>query len=94
MDSPKYIVINERNQPVELHFESQVRVLPAHGHMELDETQLALPQLQALVTRSLLSVREVSEPASDTGATSAPETEGEEPQAKGRVKKKARRKTG
>ncbi|MCC7164258.1 MAG: hypothetical protein IT331_17315 [Anaerolineae bacterium] len=57
----RYIVFNERNQPVELHVDKQVIVVAERGQVELDGAQVAAPQLQGLVTRGLLTVQAAPE---------------------------------
>ncbi|MCA1568377.1 MAG: hypothetical protein LC803_22565 [Acidobacteria bacterium] len=72
----KQLVFNQRDQPVELHFESRVVVLPPYGQAELEEAETASPQLQAFVSQRLVSVREKESneedaprsPESDTAA--------------------------
>jgi len=64
-DPSRVMVFNERNQPVELHVDKQVIVIPARGHVELDETQMTAPQLQSMVSRGLLSLQPAPETIPD-----------------------------
>jgi len=69
-EGQKQLVFNQQDQPVELHFESRVVVLPPFGQAELEEEETASSQLQAFVSQRLVSVRE-KESTGDDAAGSA-----------------------
>ncbi|HEY3079210.1 MAG TPA: hypothetical protein VGM69_04825 [Chloroflexota bacterium] len=50
-------VLNERDQPVELHCADGVVVLPPRGEAELDRRDVESPHVQVLAHRRLISVR-------------------------------------
>ena len=66
----RYRVINQRDQPVELHCGGQVVVLAARAIAELGDSEIAQPQLQGLARRGLLSIQPLpeAEPAEDETA--------------------------
>ncbi len=55
-------VINGRDQPVELIIGGQAVVVPPYGQVELDESALNSPQLQALEHRRFIRIRRLEEP--------------------------------
>jgi hypothetical protein len=69
----KQLVYNQQDQPVELHFESRVVVLPPFGQAELEEEETTSPQLQAFVSQRLVSVREKE--STDDDAARSPESD-------------------
>src|SRR4028118_395095 len=72
-EGQKQLVFNQRDQPVELHFESRVVVLPPYGQAELEAEETASPQLQAFVSQRLVSVRE-KESTEEEDAPRSPES--------------------
>lgn len=79
----RFVVFNERNQPVELHIDKQVIVVPARGQVELDEKFMTAPQLQSMVSRGLLSLQ----PAPETIPDDLPFVEKSESEKKKRTLK-------
>ena len=57
----RYVVTNHRNQPVELHLSAAVVLLEPRGEVEVQETDLATPQLQVLRSNRLLTIRQAME---------------------------------
>jgi hypothetical protein len=57
----RYVVTNHQNQPVELHLETAVVLLEPRGEVEVQETDLATPQLQVLRSNRLITIRQVVE---------------------------------
>jgi len=68
-----YVVTNHQNQPVELHLATAVVLLEPRGEVEVQESDLATPQLQVLRRNRLITMRQVVEspeprPGPDTKA--------------------------
>lgn len=65
----RYFVTNQRNQPLELHLKTGVIVLNALGEAEVQEVDLAAPQLRVLRQNRLITTREIVEtlPAASEG---------------------------
>lgn len=61
-----HIVLNQRDQPVELHGAGGVVVVPPRGQVEVSADDVVSPQLQALVQRRVLVVRPAPPPAEET----------------------------
>jgi len=57
----RYVVTNHQNQPVELHLATAVVVLEPRGEAEVQEVNLATPQLQVLLSNRLITMRQVAE---------------------------------
>jgi hypothetical protein len=57
----EYLVFNERNQPVELYFSSQLIVLPPLGRVALSEDELATPQIRILRQRRHITIGKIEE---------------------------------
>ena len=53
-----YDVVNERDQPVELHLADRVVVVPAFGAASLTEQDVRVPQVQMLIAQRLITARE------------------------------------
>ena len=57
----RYVVTNHQNQPVELHLATAVVLLEPRGEAEVQESDLATPQLQVLRSNRLITIRQVVE---------------------------------
>jgi hypothetical protein len=57
----RYVVTNHQNQPVELHLATAVVVLEPRGEAEVQESDLATPQLQVLQRQRLITIHQVVE---------------------------------
>ena len=71
-------VNNQQDQPLELHFDTGVVVLPPRGSTTIDTTAAAGPQFDLLRQQRLIDVYEVDEEASPdepAAAASAPKPE-------------------
>jgi len=55
-EDEKYLVLNQRDQPIELHLAERVLVLTPHGAAELDGNEIGSPQLQTLAYQRLISL--------------------------------------
>jgi hypothetical protein len=64
-EGQKHLALNQRDQPVELHFEGRVVVLPPYGQAELNKYELESPQLQMLVRERLVTVEEYEAAGAD-----------------------------
>lgn len=60
--SQRFRVINQRDQPVELHCGGRVVILASRAAAELSASEVSEPQLLGLERRGLLAIRTVSEP--------------------------------
>lgn len=58
----RYRVINQRDQPTELHCGGRVVVLAARATVELSEREISEPQLAGLARRGLLSLHALPDP--------------------------------
>ncbi len=56
----RYEVLNQRDQPVEIHLASEVIVLPASGTAEISTEALASPQVQQLCRQLYVTTRPVA----------------------------------
>lgn len=62
ISSQRFRVINQRDQPVELHCGGRVVILASHAAAELSASEVSEPQLVGLERRGLLAIRAVPEP--------------------------------
>lgn len=63
-EAPKPVVLlNRRQQPVEIHLGADVRVLPPGGRTEIKAAHMSLPQVQRLIASKALSVAVPSQAA-------------------------------
>jgi len=65
-------VTNQQDQPIELHFDTGVVVLPPRGSATFDTSAAAGPQVDALRRQRLIDVFEVDESASPDEPAAAP----------------------
>ena len=65
----QHLLVNLRSQPMEIHRGVDVLVLPPRGRVELLDSDLALPQLHALLARRQVAILEWNAPPD--AATSA-----------------------
>jgi hypothetical protein len=76
----RHFVTNHRNQPVELHLPSGVIVLGPREEVEIQEVDLATPQLEVLRQNRLITTRAVVE----TPPVTAPERKRRKTRKRGR----------
>jgi hypothetical protein len=68
----QHLLVNLRSQPMEIHRGVDVLVLPPRGRVELLDSDLALPQLHALLAGRQVAILEWNAPPD--AATSATDT--------------------
>lgn len=73
--TPSYIVLNQRDQPVELHLAGGVVVVPPRGQVELSADDVTSPQLQALMQRRVFVVRLAPPPTEPEAETPSADAE-------------------
>jgi hypothetical protein len=59
----QHLLVNLRSQPMEIHRGVDVLVLPPRGRVELLDSDLALPQLHALLAKRQVAILEWNAPA-------------------------------
>ena len=81
------VLLNRRQQPVEIHLGADVHVLPPGARIEITASALQLPQVQRLIAHKALSV---AVPAAADEAPDAPAAQREADAAKSTQSRRAR----